>query len=285
MWSGHFARVFARARAAAPRVAEKAGLPLVAAGVSAGVVVANNTASMDDDVVHPTPLSWSHSGVMDSFDMASVRRGHQVYQQVCASCHGLHKIAYRNLVDTIYTEDEVKLFLEDIEVEDGPNDQGEMFMRGAKLFDYMQSPYANEGAARMANGGALPPDLSLMIKARHGGEDYVFSLLTGYCDPPAGIEIREGLYYNPYFPGGAIGMPAPLMDGAVEYEDGTPATASQMAKDVTTFLCWTAEPEADERKRMGVQWIGIMAFTAVIMGYMKRFRWAPIKSRKIEFRP
>lgn len=258
---------------------------MVAGGFSAGVVGAANFSSADDDVVHAQGLTWSHGGVMDAFDMASVRRGQQVYQQVCASCHGIHKIAWRNMVDVIYTEDEVKLMLEDIEVEDGPNDVGEMFMRGAKLFDYIHSPYKNEGEARSANGGALPPDLSLIIKARHGGEDYIFALLTGYSDPPAGITIREGLYYNPYFAGGAIGMPAPLMDGAVEYEDGTVATASQMAKDVTTFLCWTSEPEADDRKRMGVQWIGVMTVTALIMGYMKRFRWAPIKSRKIEFRP
>ena len=114
-------------------------------------------------------------------------------------------------------------------------------------------PYANDNAARAANNGALPPDLSLIVKARHGGPDYIFALLTGYREPPAGVEIRPGLHYNPYFPGAAIGMAQQLFDGMVDYEDGTPATASQMAKDVTTFLNWAAEPEHDERKLMGLK--------------------------------
>lgn len=254
-------------------------------GVAAGASVLMVTTACEDDCIHPPHLHWSHHGPFSGFDAASIRRGHQVYQQVCASCHGVSRIAYRNLVDIAYTEDEVKLMLEDVTVEDGPNDKGEMFERSAKLFDYMQSPYKNEGEARSANAGALPPDLSLIVKARHGFEDYVFALLTGYSEePPAGIELRDGLYYNAYFPGGAIGMPAPLMDGAVEYEDGTPATASQMAKDVTTFLAWCSEPEHDERKKMGAQFVAIMTVTALLLGYTKRFRWAAIKSRKMEFR-
>lgn len=234
--------------------------------------------------MHPPHLHWSHSGYFSAFDAASIRRGHQVYQQVCASCHGASRVAYRNLVNVAYSEEEVKLFLEDLTVEDGPDDKGKYFQRTAKLFDYMQSPYKNEGEARSANGGALPPDLSLIVKARHGHEDYIFSLLTGYNEAPAGISIREGLYYNPYFPGGAIGMPPPLNDGAVEFEDGTPATVSQMAKDVTTFLAWCSEPESDERKKMGVEFIAAMSIVAAALGYYKRFRWAPIKGRKIEFR-
>ena len=142
---------------------------------------------------------------------------------------------------------------EDTEVMDGPNDEGEMFERPGKLSDYLPSPYPNEEAARYANNGAYPPDLSLIMKARHNGPDYVFALLTGYKDPPAGVAERETQYYNPYFPGAWIGMPMPLNEGAVEYDDGTPATATQMAKDVCTFLTWAAEPEADERKLMGVK--------------------------------
>lgn len=122
-----------------------------------------------------------------------------------------------------------------------------------QLSDYFPAPYANDNAARAANNGALPPDLSLIVKARHGGPDYIFALLTGYREPPAGIEIRQGLHYNPYFPGGAIGMPQQLFDGMVDYADGTPATASQMAKDVSTFLAWASEPEMDERKLMGLK--------------------------------
>ncbi|KAG2594108.1 hypothetical protein PVAP13_5NG620100 [Panicum virgatum] len=191
---------------------------------------------------------WPHAGILSSYDHASIRRGHQVYQQVCASCHSMSLISYRDLVGVAYTEEETKAMAAEIEVVDGPNDEGEMFTRPGKLSDRFPQPYANEQAARYANGGAYPPDLSLITKARHNGQSYVFALLTGYRDPPAGVSIREGLHYNPYFPGGAIAMPKMLMDGAVEYEDGTPATEAQMGKDVVSFLSWAAEPEMEERK-------------------------------------
>jgi ubiquinol-cytochrome c reductase cytochrome c1 subunit len=278
----HRLPLFSRQFASMGQAAAKFGLPVLAAGVSAVTIM--TTTECDDDSVHPFNYPWSHYGPLSAFDAASIRRGHQVYQQVCASCHGISRIAYRNLVGVCYTEDEVKLFLQDMTVEDGPNAQGEMFERQAKLFDYMQSPYKNEGIARSINNGALPPDLSLIVKARHGYEDYIFSLLTGYCDPPAGVSLRTGLFFHPHFPGGAIAMPPPLIDGAVTYEDGTPATASQMAKDVTTFLAWCAEPEADARKQMGAEFIVAMIATAVVLGYMKRFKWAAIKSRRLEFR-
>ncbi|KAJ0639378.1 putative cytochrome c1, cytochrome c-like domain superfamily [Helianthus annuus] len=146
------------------------------------------------------------------------------------------------------TEEETKAMAAEIEVVDGPNDEAEMFTRPGKLSDRFPQPYENEQAARFANGGAYPPDLSLITKARHNGQNYVFALLTGYRDPPAGVSIREGLHYNPYFPGGAIAMPKMFNDGAVEYEDGTPATEAQMGKDVVSFLSWAAEPEMEERK-------------------------------------
>ena len=164
---------------------------------------------------------------------------------------------------------------------DGPNDQGEMFARAGKLSDKLPSPYPNEAAARYSNGGAYPPDLSLITKARHDGTNYVFSLLLGYREPPAGVTVREGLHYNPYFPGGAIAMPKMLVDGGVEYEDGTPATESQMAKDVSTFLSWAAEPEHDERKLMGVKFMFVLSLVLFQAGYYKRWKWAPIKSRKL----
>ncbi|CDR19065.1 unnamed protein product [Oncorhynchus mykiss] len=168
-------------------------------------------------------------------------------------------LAFRNLVGVSHTEAEVKVLAEEIEVVDGPDESGEMFTRPGKLSDYFPKPYPNPEAARAANGGALPPDLSYIVNARHGGEDYVFSLLTGYCEPPAGVEVREGLYYNPYFPGQAIGMAPPIYNEVLEFEDGTPATMSQVAKDVCTFLRWAAEPEHDQRKRMGlkVSWEGV----------------------------
>ena len=159
----------------------------------------------------------------------------------------------------------------------------QMFERPGKLTDPLPKPYANEEAGRAANGGALPPDLSLMAKARHGGADYIFALLTGYCDAPAGKVMLPGLYYNPYFAGGAIAMPPPLMDGQVEYADGTPATMSQMAKDVSVFLNWAAEPEHDARKKQGVTYLFTLGLILCVTGYYKRFRWSPLKTRKISY--
>jgi ubiquinol-cytochrome c reductase cytochrome c1 subunit len=207
----------------------------------------------------------------------------QVYAQVCAACHGLKRIAYRNLVGVCYTEDEAKEMASEVEYLDGPDDTGEMFERPGKLSDYIKSPYKNENEARYANNGGLPPDLSLITKARHGNADYLFALLTGYREPPAGVIVAEGQYYNPYFPGGKIQMPQPLYDGSIEYEDGTPATASQMAKDVTTFLQWSAEPEQDERKKMGVKVMFGLGVAAVFAGWYKRHMWSVFKSRKISF--
>jgi len=235
--------------------------------------------------LHPPAYPWPHKGLLDSFDHASIRRGYQVYREVCAACHSLDRIAWRNLVGVSHTVDEVKAMAEEVEYEDGPNDEGEMFQRPGKLSDYMPPPYANEEAARAGNGGALPPDLSLITKARHGGVDYVFALLTGYIDPPAGVEVREGMNYNPYFPGGAISMARVLFDGLVEYDDQTPATTTQMAKDVVTFLNWAAEPEHDERKRLGLKAVILFSVLTALSLYVKRFKWAVIKNRKIFYNP
>merc|ERR1711972_1153514 len=193
----------------------------------------------------------------------------------------MEQLAYRNLVGVCYTEEEVKEMAAEVEVEDGPDDAGEMFQRPAKLSDKLPAPYANENAARFANGGAYPPDLSLITKARHDGQNYVFALLLGYRDPPEGITVRQGLYYNPYFPGGAIAMPKMLADEGVEYEDGTFASEAQQAKDVTTFLAWAAEPEHDNRKLMGVKWITVLCLVWIQAVYYKRWMWAPIKTRRL----
>ena len=229
----------------------------------------------------------------------------QVYRQVCASCHSINKIAFRNLVGVTHDEAAMKKIAESYEVTDGPDANGEMFERPGKLFDKIPGPYKNEEQARAANNGAYPPDLSLMVKARHYGIDYIVALLTGnkadstfgllkmhiqtiflftgYVEPPVGKAMLPGLHYNPYFPGAAIAMAKQLVDGQVEYEDGTPATETQMAKDVACFLAWTAEPEHDERKKSGVQFLVAILACLAITGYYKRFRWSIFKTRKISY--
>lgn len=262
-------------------------LPAVAATAGAtGLALATGSTALraNDDALHPPQFPWSHKGALSSFDAASIRRGYNVYRNVCASCHSMNRIAYRNLVDVAFSSDEVKEMAEETEVEDGPNDEGLSFSRPGRLSDVMPAPYANEEAARYANNGALPPDLSLIVKAREGGEDYIFALLTGYRDPPEGISVREGLHYNPYFAGGQIAMARALYDGGVEFDDLTPATTSQMAKDVSTFLAWAAEPEHDERKKMGMEWVATFTLLAMAMFYAKRFKWSVFKTRKITFR-
>eukprot|EP00055_Hartaetosiga_balthica_P007278 m.24748 g.24748 ORF g.24748 m.24748 type:complete len:297 (+) comp5694_c0_seq1:72-962(+) len=239
--------------------------------------------SATDLDLHPPSYPWSHNGMFDALDHASIRRGHQVYQQVCAACHSLDRIAYRNLVGVCMNESEAKALAEESLFEDGPDDQGNMFKRPGKLADYLPAPYPNEEAARASNNNAYPPDLSLMIKARHGREDYVFSLLTGYREPPAGVDVGD-LYFNPYFPGQAIAMAPPLYDDQIEFEDGTPATMSQMAKDVVTFLTWTAEPEHDTRKRLGMKSLILLSFLAAGMFYMKRHKYSTLKSRIIRYK-
>ncbi|WOO84884.1 Cytochrome c1, heme protein, mitochondrial [Vanrija pseudolonga] len=283
---------FARPQATGQRVAA-AGAAAVAVGATAwythlyGVpflpeASANTAAEVG---LHPAEHPWPNKGWLETFDHASIRRGYLVYREVCAACHSLDRIAWRNLVGVSHTVDEAKALAEEVEYTDGPNDAGEMFERPGKLADYMPAPYPNEEAARAANNGGLPPDLSLIVKARHGGADYIYSLLTGYVEPPPGVTVAEGMNYNPYFPGGAIAMARTLFDGVVEYDDGTPATTSQMAKDVTQFLNWAAEPEHDERKKMGLQAVIIISTLTALSLVIKRAKWAGLKSRKIVYHP
>lgn len=236
--------------------------------------------------LHPPPYEWPHNGMLSTFDHALIRRGFQVYREVCAACHSLDRIAWRNLVAVSHTTTEAKQFAEELEYDDDPDDEGNPQKRPGKLADYLPAPYPNEEAARAANQGALPPDLSLIVKARHGAADYIFALLTGYPEePPAGVQLPPGTNYNPYFPGGAIGMGRVLYDGLVEYEDGTPATTSQMAKDVTEFLNWTSEPEHDERKKWGLKAIIVISSLYLLLVWVKKFKWQPIKNRKFRFDP
>jgi ubiquinol-cytochrome c reductase cytochrome c1 subunit len=256
-----------------------------AALLGVAALLGSNQADCSGHVLPPPYYPWDHYPMLASFDHNSIRRGHKVYTQVCATCHSLDRIAYRNLVDVCYTEKEAKALAADIQVQDGPDTQGDMFERPGALSDYFPRPYPNPQAARYSNNGALPPDLSLIVKARGRKEDYVFSLITGYTNPPAGITVREGLYYNPYFSGGQIAMAPPLSNGAITFDDGTPSSISQMAKDVSTFLAWAAEPEHDDRKRIGVKALTLFALTFIPTLIWKRHKWASLKTRKLDFKP
>jgi len=205
---------------------------------------------------------WAFEGVFGKFDRASVQRGYQVYKQVCSACHSMKRIYYRNLQEIGFSEAEVKQIASEYLIPDGPNDEGEMFDRAGLPSDHFKSPYPNEQSARNANGGALPPDLSLIIKARENGANYVYSLLNGYEKAPKDHQVPEGKYYNKYFAAGNynIGMLEPLQDGLVQYQDGTATNKKQLAKDVVNFLQWAAEPEMEERKAMGLK---VMLFTLV----------------------
>jgi len=236
-----------------------------------------------EENLHAPKYPWNHRFPWQSFDHASIRRGYKVYSQVCSTCHSLDRIAYRNLIGVCFTEEEAKELAAERDFIDGPDDQGEMFERPGKLSDYMPRPYANENAARFANNRAYPPDLSLLVLGREGNENYIFSVLTGYRDPPAGIEVKEGLYYNPYFPGGKIAMPQALSNGQLEFEDGTEASISQMAKDVTTFLAWAAEPEHDVRNKMGLKVLFLLGVSLVPVFYWKKFKWSVVKTRVLSF--
>ncbi|XP_030750444.1 cytochrome c1, heme protein, mitochondrial [Sitophilus oryzae] len=259
-------------------------LGVIAGGAGALIIALDKSVRASELILHPPKNPWSHNGWFNGLDHASVRRGYEVYKQVCAACHSLRYVAYRDLVGVTHTEEEAKAEAEEQLVTDGPDEAGNMFQRPGKLSDYFPSPYPNEEAARAANNGAFPPDLSYIVPARHGGEDYIFALLTGYYDAPAGVVLREGQYYNPYFPGGAISMAQALYNEVIEYADGTPATASQLAKDIGTFLKWTAEPELEDRKIMTIRAIGIFSILIVLSYYAKRFKFASLKTRKIEFK-
>jgi ubiquinol-cytochrome c reductase cytochrome c1 subunit len=217
------------------------------------------------DVKPPKQMHWSFDGPFGKVDKQSAQRGLQVYKEVCSACHGLQRVSFRNLEALGFPEAEIKALAAGYTVKDGPNDDGEMFDRPGIPSDKFVPPYANEQAARAAQNGAYPPDLSLMIKARPDGANYVYSLLTGYETAPADAHLAAGMHYNPYFPNHAIAMAAPLSDGQISYEDGTQATADQMAKDVVNFLQWAAEPEMEERKGMGLK---VLIFLAIFTGFM-----------------
>ena len=250
---------------------------LSAAVLALGLTSAPLTAHAAGDAKHPAAIDWSFNGMFGTYDRNALRRGFQVYKEVCASCHSLNQIAFRNLSQEggpEFSVAEVKAIARDYVVEDGPDDYGDMFERAALPRDKFPSPYPNENAARAANGGSYPPDLSLITKARGGGADYIHALLSGYEEAPDGVTLRAGLYYNPYMPGGKIAMPAPLLEELVEYGDGTPATVEQMSLDVTHFLNWAAEPELEARKRTGFMVLIYLTIFAGLMYFSMRKIWA-----------
>lgn len=236
----------------------------------------------------PPAQKWSFDGLFGTYDRAALQRGFQVYKEVCANCHAMNQLRYRDLgggtgaghggpvVGLGFTEDEVKAIAAEYKVMDGPNDQGEMFERPARPSDRFKKPFPNEQAARAINNGAYPLDLSLIVEARVGGADYIYALLTGYKDPPPGMQLNDGMHYNEWFAGHQIAMGQPLNDDQVTYADGTKATISQLARDVTTFLVWASEPNMEQRKALGIKVILFLILFSGILYAVKRKIWADL---------
>jgi len=227
-------------------------------------------------------VDWSFKSFFGKFDRASLQRGYQVYNEVCASCHSIKYLSYRNLAEKggpEFSEDEAKAIASNFEVIDGPDSTGEMFTRPARLSDKLVNPYRNEEEAKSVNGGAYPPDMSVLVKARSGGADYIYSLLLGYEDPPGDVKLDDGVYYNKYMYGNKIKMAAPLSDGLIEYSDGTKATKEQMAKDVVSFLMWTAEPHLEQRHKLGFRVIIYLIIISILVYFSMKKIWSRIESK------
>jgi ubiquinol-cytochrome c reductase cytochrome c1 subunit len=246
---------------------------LAATALSLAVCAAGFSARAADEAL--PHQQWSFDGVFGTYDRASLQRGFQVYKEICSACHPVKHLYFRDLTDIGYTEDEVKAIAATYQVtNEQPNDQGQMYQRPGRPSDPIPGPFPNDQAARAANNGALPPDQSLIVKAREGGPDYVYAILTGYKEPPAGFNLLQGKYYNEYFSGHQISMPPPLSDGAVTFADGTPSTVPQMAHDVVTFLTWASEPNLEVRHRTGFKVMLFLLITAGVFYAAKRKIWA-----------
>ncbi|HEY4253497.1 MAG TPA: cytochrome c1 [Roseomonas sp.] len=241
-----------------------------------GALVAISPAVHAEDEIELPHTRFSSDGVFGTFDRAAAQRGFQVYKEVCAACHSMRLLSYRNLTGIGLSAAQVQAIAASVEVQDGPNDEGQMFTRPGRPSDRFHSPFANDAAARAANNGALPPDLSLIVKAREGGAPYIHALLTGYADAPAGFNLGQGMNYNRFFPGHQIAMPHPLNPDQVTYADHTPATVDQMAHDVATFFAWAAEPELEQRRQMGVKILLFLAVLGVLAYGVKRRVWADL---------
>ena len=224
----------------------------------------------------PLPgINWSFSGLFGTIDRASAQRGFLVYNSVCANCHALKEAYYRDLSGIGLNEEQIKAIAAAKTVP-ALDDSGQPTERPALASDHFRSPFPNDLAARAANNGGLPPDLSVIVKAREGGADYLYGILTGYGDVPPGFHLMEGLNYNRYFPGDQIAMPPPLQDGMVEYTDGTKPTLDQEARDVVTFLAFVANPELEQRHRMGVRAVLLLLVLAGLTYAVKRKVWSDV---------
>ena len=241
----------------------------------------NSYSAFSAEKVEYLKTDWSFKGLFGKFDRASLQRGYQVYTEVCAACHSMKYLSYRNLSEKggpEFSVAQAKAIAASFEVTDGPNSDGEMFTRPGKLSDKFVMPYENVKAAEAANGGAYPPDMSVLVKARGGGVDYIYSLLQGYEEPPSGMTLDDGVHYNKYMYGNKIKMSAPLSDGIIEYSDGTNASVEQMSKDVTTFLMWAAEPSLEARHQMGFKAIVYLIILTILVYFSMKRIWSRVES-------
>ncbi|MDR3538353.1 MAG: cytochrome c1 [Acetobacteraceae bacterium] len=253
--------------------------PLLAGAFAAGLLAIGlvaTPAQAQEETPAPPQQKWSFDGLFGTYDLASAQRGFQVYAEVCSTCHSLHLLHYRDLTGIGLTPDQIKAFASGVTVPQGLDDQGQPKDGPATPANQFRSPFPNDVAARAANNGALPPDLSLITNAREGHADYIYGILTGFADPPAGFSMQDGMNYNKYFPGHQIAMPQPLHDGQVTYIDGTPTNIGQMAHDVVTFLDWAANPELVERKQMGVRVVLFLVLMTGLTYAVKRKLWSKV---------
>ena len=246
------------------------------------IIGASNSAYSEENKAEFIKNNWSFEGVFGTFDRASLQRGYQVYQEVCSGCHSVQHLSYRNLSEKGGPEfllDEAKAIAAQFEVTDGPNEDGEMFIRPGRLSDKFVNPFPNVKAAAAANGGAYPPDMSVLAKARKGGADYIYSLLMGYEEAPAGYELDDGVYYNKYMSGNKIKMAEPISDGIVEYADATETTKAQISRDVTTFLVWAADPHLESRHKIGFKVFFYLIILLILVYLSKQKVWSRFGSK------
>jgi len=246
------------------------------------IVTIGSTSNSAENSKELLKVDWSFKGYFGKFDKASLQRGYQVYTEVCAACHSMKYVNYRNLAESggpEFSVEQAKIIASQFEVEDGPNSDGDMFLRSARLSDNFVSPYPNDESAKAANGGALPPDMSVLVKARKDGANYIYSLLLGYEDPPSSVTLDDGVYYNLYMSGNKIKMANPLSENIVQYSDGTPATVDQMSKDVVTFMAWAAEPHLEQRHKIGFKAILYLIIITILVFFSMKKIWSRVETK------